>query len=133
MFKRLFFLGITAGLFSSLISWVYSYMYTQIADFTEHSGYFHLLSFSMMITVGISILGAIVYRLIKNQSLASFIIHLILSGISISLVFYVFKMDDPVFKNEDAMAMIDYFKGYLIPFTFIPALSWLTFKPLFIK
>lgn len=133
MFKRLFFLGITAGLFSSLISWIYSFMYTKIADFTEHSGYVHLLSFSMMITIGISIIGAVVYRLIKKQSLASFIIHLILSGICLSLVFYIFKMDDPVFKNEDSMAMIDYFKGYLIPFAFIPALSWLTFKPLFIK
>lgn len=133
MFKRLFFLGIASGLFSSLISWVYSYMYTKIADFTEHSGFIHLLAFSIMITVGTSILAGISYRLIRNQALASFIIHMILSGISLALVFYVFKMDDPVFKNEDAAAMIDYYKGYLIPFVFIPALSWLSFKPLFIK
>jgi hypothetical protein len=108
-------------------------MYTKIADFTEHSGFMYLLAFSLMITIGTSILAGISYRLIRNQALASFTIHVILSGISMALVFYVFKMDDPVFKNEDAAAMIDYYKGYLIPFVFIPALSWLSFKPLFIK
>lgn len=104
-----------------------------IADFTEASGYWHLLCFSGMITFGISILGAGIYALIKNKSVASFVCNFILSGFSVALVFYVFTMNDPEFKNEDSMAMIDYFKGYLIPFVFIPALSWMSFKPLFIK
>lgn len=134
MFKRFFFLAITAGLFSSVIAWAYSSFYKNtIADFTEVTGFWHLLCFSLMITLGISILGTGIYALLKNKSLASFICHFILSGFSISLVFYVLAMDDPEFKNEDAMAMIDYFKGYMIPFVFIPALSWMSFKPLFIK
>jgi len=134
MFKRFFFLALVAGLFSSLVSWIYSSIYKSIiADFTEVSGYWHLLCFSLMITLGISILGAGIYALVKNKSLAGFICNFILSGFSISLVFYIFTMNDPEFKNEDAMVLIDYFKGYLIPIAFIPALSWMSFKPLFIK
>lgn len=134
MFKRFFFLALASGLFSSLISWIYSSIYKSIiADFTEVSGYWHLLCFSLMITLGISILGAGIYALFKNKAVASFASNFILSGFSVALVFYVFTMNDPEFKNEDSMAMIDYFKGYLIPFVFIPALSWMSFKPLFIK
>jgi len=134
MFKRFFFLALVSGLFSSLVSWIYSSIYkSMIVDFTEASGYWHLLCFSLMITLGISILGSGIYILTKNKSLASFICNFILSGFSISLVFYIFTMDDPELKNEDAVAMIDYFKGYLIPIAFIPALSWMSFKPLFIK
>ncbi len=134
MFKRFFFLALVAGLFSSLVAWIYSSVYKSIiVDFTEVSGYWHLLCFSLMITLGISILGAGIYALVKGKSLAGFICNFILSGFSISLVFYIFTMNDPEFKNEDAMAMIDYFKGYLIPIAFIPALSWMSFKPLFIK
>jgi hypothetical protein len=134
MFQRFFFLAIISGLFSSIVSWMYSSIYkNMIADFTEVSGYWHLLCFSLMITIGTSILAAGIYALLKTKPLASFVSNFVLSGFSIALVFYVFTMDDPEFKNEDSMAMIDYFKGYLIPFLFIPALSWMSFKPLFIK
>lgn len=134
MFKRFFFLGAASGVFASFIAWIYSSMYKDmIADFTEVTGFWHLLCFSLMVTLGISIIGATIYAILKNKSLAAFICNFILSGFSISLVFYVFLMDDPEFKNEDTMAMIDYFKGYMIPFVFIPALSWMSFKPLFIK
>ena len=134
MFKRFFLLAIISGLFSAIIGWTYSTIYKSIiADFTEVSGFWHLLCFSLMITLGISILATGISALLKNKALASFISNILLSGISISLVFYILIMDDPEFKNEDAMAMIDYFKGYMIPFAFFPALSWLSFKPLFIK
>ena len=134
MFKRFFFLGAVSGVFASLIAWIYSSMYkSMIADFTEVTGFWHLLCFSLMITLGTSIIGAAIYAILKNKSLAAFICNVILSGISVSLVFYVFLMDDPEFKSEDSMAMIDYFKGYMIPFVFIPALSWMSFKPLFIN
>jgi uncharacterized membrane-anchored protein len=134
MFKRFFFLALASGLFSSVVAWAYSSVYkNMIADFTEATGYWHLLCFSGMITLGISILGAGIHALIKKKSLAAFVCNFILSGFSISLVFYIFTMNDPEFKNEDAVAMIDYFKGYMIPFAFIPSLSWMSFKPLFIN
>lgn len=134
MFRHFFLLAVVSGLFSAFIAWSYAAVYkNMIVDFTEATGFWHLLCFSLMITTGISILGAGISALVKNKALASFVSNCILSGISISLVFYILKMDDPVFKNEDAAAMIDYLKGYLVPFAFIPALSWLSFKPLFIK
>jgi hypothetical protein len=45
----------------------------------------------------------------------------------------VLKSNDPTFKNEDAELMKDFFKGFLMPMLFFPALSWFTFKPLIIK
>ena len=59
MFKRFFFLALTAGVFSSIIAWIYSSFYKNtIVDFTEATGFWHLLCFSLMITLGISILSA---------------------------------------------------------------------------
>ncbi|MNK01881.1 hypothetical protein D3C87_196940 [compost metagenome] len=134
MFRHFFLLALVSGLFSAFVSWTYASVYkNMIVDFSEASGFWHLLCFSLMITTGISILSVGISALVKNKALASFVSNFILSGISVSLVFYILKMNDPVFKNEDAAAMIDYFKGYLVPFAFIPALSWLSFKPLFIK
>jgi len=134
MFKRFFFLGLISGVFASIVAWIYSSTYkNMIVDFTEATGFWHLLCFSLMITLGSSIVGTGIYAMLKNKSLAAFSCNFILSGFSIALVFYVFMMNDPEFKNEDATAMIDYFKGYLIPLVFIPALSWMSFKPLFIK
>jgi uncharacterized membrane-anchored protein len=135
MFKSFFFLAVVSGLFSSLASWIYSMVYKSMVqiDFTEATGYWRLLSFSLMITLGISILNAGISAGFRNKTLTAVISNFILSGFSIGLVFYILKMDDPTFKNEDSMAMIDYFKTYMIPFAFIPALSWFSVKPIFIK
>lgn len=135
MFKNFFFLAIVSGIFSSLVSLTYSAVYKSMVeiDFTEATGYWRLLSFSLMITLGISIISAGITAVIKKKSIAAFLSNFILSGFSIALVFCILKMDDPTFKNEDSMAMIDYFKTYMIPFTFIPALSWFSFKPVFIN
>ncbi|AEA42616.1 hypothetical protein [Fluviicola taffensis] len=135
MFKSFFFLAVVSGIFSSLVSLIYSAVYKSMVeiDFTEATGYLHLLNFSLMITLGISILSAGITAVIKKKSVAAFLSNFILSGFSIALVFYILKMDDPIFKNKDSMDMIDYFKTYMIPFAFIPALSWFSFKPLFIN
>ena len=135
MFKRFFFLPLASGIFSSLVSLIYAYAYKSLVkvDFTEATGFLYLTCFSLMITIGISILATGIYSLVKNKAMASFVSGFILSGFSVALVFYILKMNDPEFKNEDAAIMIDYFKGYMIPFAFIPALSWFSFKPLFIK
>lgn len=135
MFKRFFFLALTSGIFSSLVSLIYAYAYKSLVkvDFTEATGFLHLICFSLMITLGISILATGIYSIIKSKAVAAFVSGFILSGFSVALVFYILKMNDPEFKNEDAAIMIDYFKGYMVPFAFIPALSWFSFKPLFIK
>jgi len=58
---------------------------------------------------------------------------LLLSLASIGAVFYVLGAEDPIFKNEDVSIMADYFKGFIMPMLFFPALTWFTFKPLIVK
>jgi hypothetical protein len=86
-----------------------------------------------MIGTFASILFFGISKIITNKSIATFLFNLLLSGVSIALVFYVLKSNDPTFKNEDAELMKDFFKGFLMPMLFFPALSWFTFKPLIIK
>lgn len=133
MFRNLFFLGLTAGVFSSIISFTYAILFTKIADFTEHTGFLKLLAFSLFITVGISMMQAFFNQIMKNKTLSSFLTHILLSGLTFVFVFFVFEMDEPVFKNEDSQMMIEYYKGFLIPIIFTPSLSWFSFKPIFIK
>ena len=42
-------------------------------------------------------------------------------------------MSNCKFKNEEAGVMIDYYKCYLMPLLFFPALSLFVLKPIFIK
>lgn len=133
MFKHLFYLGIVSGIFSSVVSYVYTILFAKIADFTEHTGFIRLFAFSICFSLGASLVNGLFNRLLKNANLASFVTNVLLSGCSLTCVFFVFEMNDPIFKNGDAQAMIDYYKGYLMPLLFIPALAWMSFKPLFTK
>lgn len=134
MFKNYFFLGLISGLFSSLICLIYGKVYAGIiVDFSEATGYMHLLSFSLMITIGACLLNFVMTKIIPNATLSQVLFNILLSGTSILLVFLALKQNDPEFKDENAAAMIDYFKGYLMPILFVPALSYFSFRPLFVK
>lgn len=134
MFARIFSLGIISSLFATIVSVIYTSFYTNvIVDFTEVANFFQILSYNVMIGTFASILYFGISRIITNKSIATFLFNLVLSGVSIALVFYVLKSTDPTFKNEDAELMKDFFKGFLMPMLFFPALSWFTFKPLIIK
>ncbi len=132
MFKRIFLLCVSAGLFSALVSFVYVSFYKGIiVDFTEAAGVKQLLSYNILFAMVACFINFGLSKAIRKEKIASFIFNFILSSISIGLVFYVLKMDDPTFKNEDAELMKDFFKGFLMPMLFFPALSWFSFKPLF--
>lgn len=134
MFARVFSLGIISSLFATLVSTVYTSFYTNvIVDFTEVAGVFNILAYNVMIGTFASILFFGIGRIITNKAVATFLFNLLLSGVSIALVFYVLKSNDPTFKNEDAELMKDFFKGFLMPMLFFPALSWFTLKPLIIR
>jgi hypothetical protein len=131
-FRNHFIHALLAGVFSTLISWFYVSVYAKnIVDFSEYTSLLKLLGFSLMITIGAAFLSAGISKVVKNKSWNAFLSQFILSGLTIALVFYVLKMDDPVLKNEDAALMIDYFKGFLMPLLFVPTLSWMSFRPLF--
>ncbi len=131
-FRNHFIHALLAGVFSTLISWFYVSVYAKnIVDFSEYTSLLKLLGFSLMITIGAAFISAGISKVVKNKSWNAFLSQFILSGLTIALVFYVLKMDDPVLKNEDAALMIDYFKGFLMPLIFVPTLSWMSFRPLF--
>ncbi|MEN9977780.1 MAG: hypothetical protein RLZZ493_799 [Bacteroidota bacterium] len=134
MFARIFSLGIISSLFATVVSVVYTSFYTNvIVDFSEVASVVKILAYNVMIGTFASILFFGISKIITNKSIATFLFNLLLSGVSIALVFYVLKSNDPTFKNEDAELMKDFFKGFLMPMLFFPALSWFTFKPLIIK
>lgn len=134
MFKKFFFLGLASGILSVLVSLFYDAIYfSKLADFSEAITLAKLGAFSFMISMAMCFVGFLISFLIKNQGIAGFLSNTILFALSFGVVFYVLKMPDPEFKNEDAQLFVDYYKGFLMPLIFFPALSWLTFKPLFIK
>lgn len=134
MFKNYFILGLIAGLFSSLVSLAYTKMYASIiVNFSEATSYLYLLSFGLMITMGAAIVNFGLTKVISNLKVADFILNFILSGVSIYFVFHILQQNDPEFKDENAAVMIDYFKGFMMPLAFIPALSYFSFRSLFNK
>jgi hypothetical protein len=120
MFARIFSLGIISSLFATFVSVVYTSFYTNvIVDFSEVASVIKILAYNVMIGTFASILFFGISKIITNKSIATFLFNLLLSGVSIALVFYVLKSNDPTFKNEDAELMKDFFKGFLMPMLFL--------------
>lgn len=113
---------------------VYTGFYFKVlVDFSEAAGFTQILSMCMMVSMIACFIGYGLNTLIKKKFLAELILNLLFALLSIGSVFYVLKSNDPQFKNEDAQLMIDYYKGFIMPMLFFPALSWFTFKPLFFQ
>jgi UDP:flavonoid glycosyltransferase YjiC (YdhE family) len=75
------------------------------------------------------------WKLIKNENIASFVNGFILSAAIIALALSImFKVDaELTFKNENAELYKDFYFFILAPIPFFSALSWFTFKPIFIR
>lgn len=134
MFKHFFFLGLGAAVLSSGACMIYSTMYySKLVDFSEAAGAFKIISGCVMFCMTAVFLAFLLNVLIKNKTVRDVITNLVISAASMGLVFVVLGSDDPVFKNEDAQLMIDYYKGFIMPMLFFPALAWFTLKPILIK
>lgn len=133
MYKNIFLSSLISALIAAGVGLTYTSFYASIiVDFSEAVSSVKILANYTLISM---LAGLLYFGLLKlfPSKWADFIISLLLSFFSVGLVFYVMKMDDPVFKNEDAELMKDFFKGFLMPLLFLPALCWLTMKPLFVK
>lgn len=138
MFRNSIITGITASLFGTIVSVAYIsiFKYSALeADFSEHATIPYLLG----INASFGIVNCLVYfgmtKLFKNEKLVDFINGFIFSAsvilFSLSLMF---KVDaNLTFKNENAELFKDYFFFILAPIPFFSALSWFTFKPLFLR
>lgn len=133
MFKQAFFLGIVSGIMATGACLIYSHFYKPLADFSEVTGLFKVLSICMMFSMASCFIYIGLRKMLSNVGVAEFIFNSLISMVSIATVFYVLKIDDPEFKNPEANEMNFLFKGFVMPMLFFPALAWYTFKPLFIK
>ena len=134
MFKNIFFLGLASGVLATIACVVYTSVYfSEIVDFSEAAGTVAVLTKCLMFTMASCFVYFGMRKIIKNPNIANFAFNLLITLVSVGLVFYILKIDDPQFKNEDAQLMNVFFKGFVMPMLFFPALAWMTLKPIFIK
>lgn len=138
--KRIAFQSVSASALACLVSLMYTNFYYGrlikdfgIADFSEVVNMGSIIKYDFVAILTGGILFFALSKAIKNSAISTFIFNFLVSMICVALVFGVLKMNDPEFKNEDAQLFVDYYKGFLMPLIFIPALSWFTLKPLFIQ
>lgn len=140
MFKNIFFAGLAASIFGTLISVAYIavFKYSPLeADFSEKASFIYLLSLNTMVGMVACFLYFAMAKLFRQEKIAAFIVGFLLSGAAIVLALqFMFTVDNQIesaFKNENAKAMSVFYYYVLAPIAFFPVLSWFTFKPLFIK
>jgi hypothetical protein len=134
MFKGFFFLGLGSAVLSSVAALIYAFIYySNLVDFSEATGALRIVSGCFMLCMSAVFFAFLMNLMIKNRSLSEGITNLTISVVSMGLVLLVLGADDPVFENEDAQLMIDYYKGFLMPMLFFPALAWFTLKPILIR
>lgn len=134
MFRHFFFLGLVSGAASSAACYVYtSFYYNLLVDFSEGTGLPLLISACFGIAMIACFGNYALRRVIKRPGLADFVLNALFSLVSIMAVFILLNAKDPEFKNEDAALFVDFFKGFVMPMLFFPALTWFTFKPLIVR
>jgi hypothetical protein len=138
MIKNVIFAGLTASIFGTIISVAYFFVFKYSpleADFSEHASITYLLGVNMIIGMSNCLVYFILAKLIKNENIASFVNGFILSAAIIALALSImFKVDaELTFKNENAELYKDFYFFILAPIPFFSALSWFTFKPIFIR
>jgi hypothetical protein len=133
MFKSTLIHGIVAAILCAVACLIYTgFYFSVLVDFSEAAGTMHVISTSFMVVLAMSFVHFGFRKLISNVNIADTIFGVLLAGASLAMVFYILKSNDPVFKNEDAALMIDYYKGFVMPMLFFPALAWFAVKPLFL-
>ena len=134
--SRIILHSFSSGLLAALACFFYATFYYTLVDFSEGSSkHIIFLSFFKNCLLSATLMSIIYYLLkgflFKKGILADLLSGLLFSAATVALVFYVLKMQDPVFKTEDAQLFVDFYKGFLMPMLFFPLLAWFTLKPLF--
>jgi hypothetical protein len=127
MFKRLLFLGITAGVLAGIASIIYQKVYTSSlgADFSKIATPAGIIASSVigcvLASVGFWLLG----RWMKNR--AELVFNLVFVVLSFATIIGPFAVKLPFSVEAPEL-----FPGLTIPMHFFPVLAWLTLKPAFI-
>ena len=134
MFKNIFLTGLVSAGLSIMACLIYSQGYFKIiVDFSEGASLVKIVSCCMLATMAASFVYFGVSKVFKKENTAEFVFNLIFALVSLLSVFHVLNALDPEFVDEDAALMIDYYKGFIMPMLFFPALGWMIAKPLFHK
>ncbi|TNF46384.1 MAG: hypothetical protein EP305_11280 [Bacteroidetes bacterium] len=134
MFKQTLIHGIVSAILASIACLIYTgFYFSVLVDFSEAAGTLHVISTCFMVVLAASFIHFGIRKVINNENIADTVFGLLFAACSLGSVFYILKSNDPVFKNEDAALMIDYYKGFVMPMLFFPALAWFSVKPLFLN
>ena len=134
MFKNIFLTGLVSAVLSITACLIYSTGYFSIiVDFSEGATFVKIASYCLLAAMSASFVYFGISKIFKKGNIAEFVFNLIFALVSLLSVFNVLNSLDPEFVNEDAMLMIDYYKGFIMPMLFFPALGWMIAKPLFHK
>lgn len=127
MFKKLIFLGASAGVTAALASFVYARVYKDSlgADFSTIISPAGIILSSLFGTLLASIAYYFLDRWLKRGEIIFNFLFVILTFASILAPFAT--------KLPLEIEMPELFPGLSVPMHFFPALAWFTLKPLFIK
>ena len=128
MSRKIFFLGICAGIFSAVACIVYNRVYF----FALGANFIKLVNTGTLIAANLMgcMLAAIGYWLIKKwfANKADIIFNIIFTLLSFASILLPFAISLPLDVQNPEL-----FPGLTIPMHFFPALGWFTLKPIFIK
>jgi hypothetical protein len=128
MLKKIFFLGLSAGIFSAVASIVYSRVYI-FALGDQFSKIINPVSLTGMNLLG-CMLAALGYRMSKRffGTKAEIVFNISFTLVSFASIVVPFAVTLPVTIQNP-----EYFYGLAVPMHFFPALGWFTLRPFFFK
>jgi len=128
MFKRLFFLGILAGLLSGLACIIYAKVYYEalLADFSSIANPVSMLSACLFGCVLASVGYWLLHKWLKRKT--DVVFNLLITVLSFVSILGPLAATLPLDMETDP----SYFLGFAVPMHFFPALIWLALKPIFI-
>lgn len=128
MFKRIFFHGLTAALFTAIAAIIYTriYFFATEADFSNVLNTVSIIGFSIILCLLAAFLywGMIAWLKKKGELIFNFLFSII----SFACVMIPISLTLPL-----DIKFPELFPGLAVPMVFFPAISWYTVKPLFTK
>ena len=128
MFKRIFFHGLTAALFTAIAAIIYEriYFFATEADFSKVLNTVSIIGLSIIVCL----LAAFVYwgMVAWLKKKGELIFNFLFSVISFACVMIPISLTLPL-----DIKFPELFPGLAVPMVFFPEISWYTVKPLFTK
>jgi hypothetical protein len=128
MFKRIFFLGLVAGVMASVAAIIFQRIH-QFATYTDFSKIVSV-PVLMAINIGVGMIASLVFFLIQKLlpgPKGRFAFNLFFVLISFMSITWSFAITLPL-----DVQFPELFPGLTVPMHFFPALAWFTFEPLLI-